>query len=45
MEEIDYRILFRCFVGREMTTRIWSPTTFNENRDRLLQGDAAAAFF
>jgi transposase len=45
MEEIDYSILFRWFVGLGMDEEIWSPTTFSKNRDRLLQGDVAAAFF
>lgn len=45
MEEIDYSILFRWFVGLGMDEEIWSPTTFSKNRDRLLQGDIAAAFF
>jgi transposase len=45
MEEIDYSILFRWFVGLGMDEAIWSPTTFSKNRDRLLQGDIAAAFF
>ena len=45
MEEIDYSILFRWFVGLGMDDEIWSPTTFSKNRDRLLQGDIAAAFF
>jgi transposase len=45
MEEIDYSILFRWFVGLGMDDEIWSPTTFSKNRERLLQGDIAAAFF
>jgi IS5 family transposase len=45
MEEIDYSILFRWFVGLGMDEEIWSPTTFSKNRDRLLQGEIAAAFF
>lgn len=45
MEEIDYSILFRWFVGLGMDEAIWSPTTFSKNRDRLLEGDIAAAFF
>ena len=45
MEEIDYSILFRWFVGLGMDDEIWSPTTFSKNRDRLLDGDVAAAFF
>ncbi len=45
MEEIDYSILFRWFVGLGMDEPIWSPTTFSKNRDRLLEGNIAAAFF
>ena len=45
MEEIDYSVLFRWFVGLGMDDPIWSPTTFSKNRDRLLQSDIATAFF
>ena len=45
MEEIDYSVLFRWFVGLGMDDPIWSPTTFSKNRDRLLQSEIAAAFF
>ena len=37
MEEIDYSVLFRWFVGLGMDDPIWSPTTFSKNRDRLLE--------
>src|SRR4030095_9474363 len=45
MEEIDYDILYRWFVGLSMDDPIWSPTTFSKNRDRLLESDIAGAFF
>jgi len=45
MDEIDYSILFRWFVGLGLDEPIWSPSTFSKNRDRLLEGDVAAAFF
>ena len=45
MEEIDYSVLYRWFIGLGMDEPIWSPTTFSKNRDRLLQSDIAAAFF
>jgi len=45
MEEIDYSVLFRWFVGLSMDDPIWSPTTFSKNRDRLLASDIAAEFF
>ena len=45
MEQIDYNLLFRWFVGLGMDDAVWAPTTFTKNRDRLLAGDIAAAFF
>src|SRR5688500_216854 len=45
MEDIDYSILFRWFVGLGMDEPIWVPTVFTKNRDRLLASDIATAFF
>jgi transposase len=45
IEEIDYSILFRWFIGLSLDEPIWSPTTFSKNRDRLLKADVASAFF
>lgn len=45
MEQLDYNLLFRWFVGLGMDDAVWSPTTFTKNRDRLLGGDIASAFF
>jgi len=45
MEQLDYNILFRWFVGLTMDDPIWVPTVFTKNRDRLLDGDIAAVFF
>jgi transposase len=45
MEQIDYNLLFRWFVGLGMDNVVWAPTTFTKNRDRLLDGEIAAAFF
>jgi transposase len=45
MEQLDYNLLFRWFVGLGMDDAVWSPTTFSKNRDRLLDGDIAQAFF
>ena len=45
MEELDYNLLFRWFVGLNMDDAVWHPTTFTKNRDRLLAGEVAAAFF
>ncbi len=45
MEQLDYNLLFRWFVGLAMDDPIWDPTVFTKNRDRLLAGDIAQAFF
>lgn len=45
MEELNYNLLFRWFVGLNMDDAVWHPTTFTKNRDRLLAGEVAAAFF
>ena len=45
MEQLDYNILFRWFVGPGMDDAVWSATTFTKNRDRLLDGDIARGFF
>jgi len=45
MEELNYNLLFRWFVGLAMDDPVWHPTTFTKNRDRLLAGEVAAAFF
>jgi transposase len=45
MEQLDYNLLFRWFVGLGIDDAVWSPTTFTKNRDRLLDGDIAQAFF
>lgn len=45
MEQLEYNLLFRWFVGLGMDDAVWAPTTFSKNRDRLLDGDIAAAFF
>src|SRR5215831_8554055 len=45
MEQLDYNLLFRWFVGVGIDDPVWSPTTFSKNRDRLLQGEIASAFF
>jgi transposase len=41
MEEMDYNLLFRWFVGLNADDEVWDPTTFTKNRDRLLQADVA----
>jgi transposase len=45
MEELDYSVLFRWFVGLGMDDPVWDATTFTKNRDRLLTGEVAEAFF
>jgi transposase len=45
MEQLDFNLLFRWFVGLGIDDPVWSPTTFTKNRDRLLDGEIAAAFF
>jgi len=45
MEQLDYNLLFRWFVGLNMDDAIWDVTVFTRNRERLLDGDIAEAFF
>ena len=45
MEQLDYNLLFRWFVGLNMDDAIWDATVFTKNRQRLLQGNIADAFF
>ena len=44
IEQLDYNLLFRWFVGLSMDALIWDVTVFTKNRDRLLAGDVAAKF-
>ena len=44
MEQLDYNLLFRWFVGLSVDEPVWVPTVFSHNRDRLLDGDIAAEF-
>ena len=45
MEQLEYNLLFRWFVGLNMDEPVWVPTVFSKNRDRLLEGDIAERFF
>jgi transposase len=45
MEQLDYNLLFRWFVGLELDEPIWSTTVFTKNRDRLLNQETARSFF
>lgn len=44
MEELDYNLLFRWFVGLSMDDAVWDHSVFSKNRDRLLKGDIADVF-
>jgi transposase len=44
MEQLDYNLLFRWFVGLGIDDAVWHPTVFSKNRDRLLEGDIAQRF-
>jgi transposase len=45
MEQMDYNLLFRWFVGLELDEPVWNHAVFSKNRDRLLNQDVAKAFF
>src|SRR5437764_2454269 len=45
MEQLEYNLLFRWFVGLNMDEAVWVPTVFTKNRDRLWEGDIAEKFF
>ena len=45
MEQLDYNLLFRWFVGLSMDDKVWDHSVFSKNRERLLDSDLAAAFF
>jgi transposase len=44
MEQLDYNLLFRWFVGLNIDDEVWDASTFSKNRDRLLEGDIAQQF-
>ena len=44
MEQLDYNLLYRWFVGLGIDDPVWHPSAFTTNRDRLLAGDVAAKF-
>src|SRR2546425_11606443 len=41
MEQLDYNLLFRWFVGLNLDEPVWAVTVFTKNRERLLRGDVA----
>lgn len=45
VEQLQYNLLFQWFVGLSLDDAVWDATTFTKNRDRLLNGDIATAFF
>ena len=45
IEQLDYNLLFRWFVGLGMDEPMWDHSVFSKNRDRLLEGDIARVFF
>jgi transposase len=45
MEQLDYNLLFRWFVGMEMDEAVWDHAVFSKNRERLLNHEVAEAFF
>jgi len=45
MEQLDYNLLFRWFVGMEMDEAVWNHAVFSKNRERLLNHEIAEAFF
>src|SRR5216684_5682119 len=44
MEQLEYNLLFRWFVGLSMDDEVWDPTVFTKNRERLLEGDITEEF-
>src|SRR5437867_11819351 len=45
MEQLEYNLMFRWFVGLNIDDAVWVPTVFTKNRDRLWEGDIAEKFF
>jgi transposase len=45
MEQLEYNLLFRWFVGLSLNEEVWDETVFTKNRDRLLEGEIAKEFF
>jgi hypothetical protein len=45
MEQVEFNLLYRWFIGLNVDDPVWTPTVFSKNRDRLLRGDIAEKFF
>src|ERR1700675_738095 len=44
MEQLEYNLLFRWFVGLDIDDPVWDATVFTKNRDRLLEAEVANEF-
>ena len=44
IEQLDYNLLFRWFVGLSLDVEVWDETVFTKNRERLIEGDIARRF-
>ena len=45
MEQTQYNLLFRWFIGLAMDDAVWVPSVFSKNRERLIEHDAVIEFF
>ncbi len=45
VEQLQYNLLFKWFVGLQIEEKVWNATTFTKNRDRLLNEQVARLFF
>jgi transposase len=45
MEQVQYNLLFRWFIGLAMDDEVWVPTVFTKNRERLIKHDVVIEFF
>jgi transposase len=45
MEQVDYNLLFRWFIGFSMDDKVWNHSVFCKNRDRLLEGEVSRRFY
>ena len=45
MEQLNYNLLFRWFVGLNMDDEVWVPTVFTKNRERLIEAEISGVFF
>ena len=45
IEQLDYNLLFRWFIGLGVDDEVWHPTTFTQNRERLLEQEISRKFF